>query len=360
MAKEIKNAADLEAEIKDLFVDEVKEDKEVEVKDAVLEVKADEAMNTNTEAAATTQVEYSNTLIEKFDAFDKVDGLGKTYSMAAQVQKIPHNIGWLKFYKNLENRDVPGFDAKTSKSGYVDIELVARKISTSVYLTREFVESARFNVEKDVMNDIAKGLVNTASDVIINGDTATDTTNVNSTGVAPTGDEAYLNADGLRKSAIANNTLIDGWVIDFKKILAAKAKLRDKGLNPQDLTLICDIDTYSKLLEMPEFTTVEKFGTEAVVKSGVLGRIAGMNVKVSDIPLTNADGVVDASDPSQNTKGTLLIVNNNGILKGLYSNTIIKTQYLARKDQYETVCHANLAITILAGFVAGIKNIDLS
>jgi len=370
---EIKNVKDLQEEIKVLLDDEgntagseVKADEKVETKtvetkeDEVIETKANEAINTETEAAIMKPVSYSNTLIEEYEALDKIKWFGQTFIMDSSVQKVPVYLWGIKFHRFLENKNVPGLDVKNSKGWYADIELIARGVSAAVYLSAEAVRSWRIKLKEHVNKKMAEALIDTEEDIYLNGDTRNDDQNINSTGVAVIGDEAFLSADGLRKRAIADNMLIDGWVIDFDKILEAKAKLGKKWLKPQDLFIACDVDTYNKLLKLPEFKTVDTFGNDATVKAGVLGRIAGMDVKVVDIPLTNSDGVVDAADTTNNTKGTLLIVNKYGIIKGLYTNAEIYSQFIPIKKQYEFVCHANIALTILPEYVAGLKNIDLS
>jgi len=77
---------------------------------------------------------------------------------------------------------------------------------------------------------------------------------------------------------------------------------------PGDFVIIADIYTYFKMLGMTEFLTVDKYGANATIIRGELGRVFGIPVIPSaQFGKTSTTGKLSATAGS-NTKGSFIMV----------------------------------------------------
>lgn len=94
-----------------------------------------------------------------------------------------------------------------------------------------------------------------------------------------------------------------------------------KGLNPSDLVMVPDMQTYFELLNLTEAETIEKFGDAATVKNGVLTALDGIEiVNREELGLATATGEISAT-AGNNVKGQIVLIHapslNIGIRRGL-------------------------------------------
>jgi hypothetical protein len=184
--------------------------------------------------------------------------------------------------------------------------------------------------------------------VLLNGDTATTATgNINSDHTTPASGSAFLAFDGLRKLALVTGV---GNAIDMGNVAPTLAKLRETrfamayrySARPSELAWIVDGGTYAKLLNIPEFLTMDKAGALATAQTGQIGFLDGIPVLVSaEMNLTEADGKIGGGT---NNRGTAVCVYRGGWLVGYRRKIAVNMDYLPYMDSYQ------LTATVRLGF----------
>lgn len=117
--------------------------------------------------------------------------------------------------------------------------------------------------------------------------------------------------DGLLKLGNANKENITGplTLSKFKSILK---KLGSFGANTNDLVVIVDVTGFDQITEISEVVTVDKFGSDAYIKTGAVAAILGIPVYVSPVSLTTTSG--------STTKTNIIVVNKTTVKVGQYQN----------------------------------------
>lgn len=250
--------------------------------------------------------------------------------MTARKMDFPVRGAKVRMVSTTEHSDLPtggGVLSQTKKAATAKITLEAKTLVITIYYADELLEDSVIEIGNYVMSSILDAYEHTMHQLIINGDTATDTNNINIKGGAITGlpDGAstdILKVDGGRKIAITKQATIDAQNnFDLSVLRSARAKMGLKGVQPTDLILVPDQDTYFKLLNLTEVETIEKFGDAATVKNGKITHLDGIEiVSREEMGLADVDGTI-SSTASKNVKGQILLIHTPslyvGILRGL-------------------------------------------
>jgi len=131
---------------------------------------------------------------------------------------------------------------------------------------------------------IAQSLARALETTIINGDTTADThMDADVTGTT----DARKAFKGLRKYAKAGSLEISAADLSDKSkalgvIRSMRLKMKRFGQNPNNLALIVSNSAFVKLLNTDQVVTYDKFGPNATVDTGVLERIDGIPIIVSE------------------------------------------------------------------------------
>ena len=194
-------------------------------------------------------------------------------------------------------------------------------ISQWQFITTVDVSDRELNYATDRLEAIIRERVNRAAArtidaFIINADsTASWSGNVNGT---YSGSPYYTQGtDGIRKVGIAN-TWVNVGTITSSQYLAVKDVLDPRYQSElNNLLYIEPSNVYNKSLALAELITVDKFGPNATISSGVLAKIWNIDVLVAqDWPaLTNTSGLVDATSWN-NTKGSFACIYKPAIQYG--------------------------------------------
>ena len=150
---------------------------------------------------------------------------------------------------------------------------------------------------------------------MLNGDTTGTHMDSNVT-VSSDARKAWM---GLRKLALANSA--NGSVVSFgaavsssklDEVLASAGKF---GINPREAMFVVSPQIYHQMVNLPEVTSVDKFGPMATILNGVLAAYRGRGIIVSEFlgENLNASGVYDGTTM---TKGGLLLVNKTRFYLG--------------------------------------------
>ena len=131
---------------------------------------------------------------------------------------------------------------------------------------------------------IAQSLARALETTIINGDD-TANTHMDADVTGPT--DARKAFKGLRKYAKAGSLEISAVDLSDKSkalgvIRSMRLKMKRFGQNPNNLALIVSNSAFIKLLDTDQVVTYDKFGPNATVDTGVLERIDGIPIIVSE------------------------------------------------------------------------------
>ena len=198
------------------------------------------------------------------------------------------------------------------------------KLSAMGRYSQEVTEDAFIPFVAQLRSDMALTGSETLEHVVIDGDTATGaTTNINDIGGTPAGTEAFLIANGFRKSCIVTTTANsrDGGTItieDFLETVKLMGLGGREGFDRTKVAFILPIPTHYKVLELAQVLTKDVY-SQPTLENGVLTNIFGYNVYVSanmhrhnqDTTYAlkaNSAGKIDLDTASNNTTGSILAV----------------------------------------------------
>ncbi len=246
-----------------------------------------------------------------------------------------------------------------SKIGSGKVQLAAKKLALRVGFSSELVEDAIIPVLNIYREQAMRAITDSIDHVLLNGDTTgTATGNINLDDSTPPAGSRYLAFDGLRHLPLVTKTANGenaSAAPDLAKLRAARFRMPSKySARPNDLAWIVDGGTYSKLLGLSEFLTMDKAGSLATAITGQIGFMDGAPVLVSaEMPLTEADGKV-SNTPGNNTKGTALCVYRPGWFVGYRRRIAVSVDYLPYYDAYQLTATVRLAFINFDNDVASV------
>lgn len=148
----------------------------------------------------------------------------------------------------------------------------------------------------------------------------------------------YTAFDGLAHVTLVDNTdnqlLKAGEMLETNDIRKIQQYMEDTALrrhwgfcgNQSDLFIVVDWSTYNSMVMLDEVKTVEMAGDNATLFTGQLKAIWGIPIiPSSELPLTDADGTVNADDPTQNIYGQLHLVNRQAFRLGVARDLTVST-----------------------------------
>lgn len=195
-----------------------------------------------------------------------------------------------------------------------EVVIVQGQFILDIAISKRELNYAPAQLESIIRERMNRSAARTIDAVIINGDTAS-TGNVNGTYNA----KAYFTQidNGIRKVGIAN-TVVNVGAMTAKSYLDVVAKL-DEGYQSdlENLLIIEPNNVYMKSLAFDEVITVDKFGSQATINSGVLAKVWNIDkITARDFPaLTASTGAVSATG-SENTKGSFAVIYKPAIQYG--------------------------------------------
>lgn len=238
------------------------------------------------------------------------------------------------------------------KSPTAKITLTAKLMRVTVEYSDELLEDSVIALAEYVLQSISDAYETSIHQVLINGDTATGAnTNINiidgNTTSLPDGNKTdVLASDGIRKAGIAAGAIDAAGNLDLSVIRSARAAMGVKGLNPANLRLVPDTQTYFELLNLTEAETMEKFGDAATVKNGVLTAIDGIQiVNREEMTKATATGEISATG-TNNTKGQIAIVHVPSIYVGIRRGLTTELQRYASEGATAVTGSARIGVTL--------------
>lgn len=228
------------------------------------------------------------------------------------------------------------------------ITLEAAKFATTVLSSKEASEDEIIAVLAFLREELLDLTAADLEDAANNGDTAEEHRDPDS----DEADDPRKNWDGIRKVANANETERDH---ENKALmvagLRANRKLMGKyGIDPGQLAHVIGLTSYIDLLSDENVQTVDKYGAQATVLTGELGRADGVPLVVSEYVREdlNAEGVRDEEGeaPVQN-RSTAATVHRRAFVRGTRRMLSVEfyRELYAEEDQDGTKISTRQALT---------------
>lgn len=211
--------------------------------------------------------------------------------------------------------------------------------------------------------------------LILNGDTTNaGTGNINSDDADPADTKHYLAFDGIRHAGIVDNTANKaslGGAISASAISAISGRMIDDTYlmdwgHPrvaEDLVHVTDPRTADAIRLLDEVLTVDKYGPQATILTGELGRIFGHPIITSQaMTRYDTDGKYTTTSPTTNSVyGSIASFNVNGVVLGWRRRVQVEMERVIGTDQMRVVysMRAGLGRFSPTGAASGIEWADV-
>lgn len=215
-------------------------------------------------------------------------GLFPAMPMSRRKLLVPKLTGSVSFHGRTLAETTTGTAAAESSNTTAEVELELKTMIANIPIGNYLIAYGVEGLMSVLRDDIASRLAFNEVSLLINGDTVTangyaDNINgaydaaTNATGVSGVANDYLLLLDGLRKQAGASNVAAGG---DFTlaHLRNAISNLGVHADNRDELALIVPRNLEVQLLGMTELQTVDKYGMQATILSGEIGRIYGVRV----------------------------------------------------------------------------------
>ena len=236
-----------------------------------------------------------------------------------------------------------------SKIGSGKVQMSAKKLALRVGFSAELTEDSIIPIIPIYREQAERAIMNAIDHVLLNGDTTnTGTGNINSDDADPADTEKYLAFDGIRHSALVENTdnAIDAGNVAPSLALARQARFAmaaQYAMRPSDIAYLAGGEVYAALLNMQQFLTMDVIGQQATILNGQIGQIDGSPVLVSaEYGLTEADGF-KSDTGSNNTYGQMSVVYRPNFYVGYRRRVALDVSYLPYYDAYQLTATVRLA-----------------
>lgn len=235
-----------------------------------------------------------------------------------------------------------------SKIGTGKVQLQSKKLSLRVGFSEELVEDSIIGVIPQYKAQAQRAILDAIDNLLLNGDTATSG-NVNYDGGTPVGNERWMALIGLRRILV--DTAANA--VDMGNIAPTLAKIREarftldpaKAGDIPNLALITGSTVYAKLLSLAEVITVDKYGPNATVLNGEIGKLDGIPVLWSAEQAANASNGKVSNSGGSNTRGSLEIVHRLSYVVGYRRRVRVSVDYLSYYDSYQLTANVRVAFT---------------
>lgn len=262
----------------------------------------------------------------------------------------------------------------TSKTGSNRQQVDAKKFVIHQMWSGEMEEDSIIPFVPYLRMQAEKSLAHYSDSAVLNGDTTNENTgNINSDDANPADTKHYLGFDGIRHVGLVDNTGNSkalGGPISFKELLLQRGRMVDrtrfhnwgKPTDPNDLIYVTDTDTADRIAVLDEFITVDKFGQNATVLAGQVGRI-GRNPLIESMAMTpyDTDGKYTTTTPTTNdVYGSVTAFNRRGFKVGWRRRIKTEVERLPGRDQTRIIMSLRMGFGRFTptGAAAGVEAAD--
>jgi len=301
----------------------------------------------------------------------------RTIPMSAPTGYVPidGNVPEMLFVPESTSSSATAYATSGTPSNRV--QLTAKKFTIQQKWSGEMEEDSIIAYVPFLREMLAMSAAVHLGSAYLNGDTTNaGTGNINLDDADPADTKHYLAWDGIRHYWLVDATgqgVNQAGSLDFANLNVIRGRLNggdddvdnavtniNWGLNPRDLRLIADWDTYMAMLDGDVVKSVDKYGPQATVLTGELGSVNGIPLITPPYASkTEADGKASTTEAS-NTKGQISLFAPRGYLGGVRRNTQLFMDRVQGTDQILIELYTRRAFTRFGGNVsAGIYNITV-
>lgn len=303
----------------------------------------------------------------------RVFSLIDTFEMTDPTAYLPVEVDFPELLYVSESTTSSATNYSTSKTGSQRVAVTAKKFVIHQMWSGELEEDSIIPFIPFLRRQAQLSLAHYCDSLVLNGDTTNAATgNINLDDADPDDTKHYLAFDGIRHVGLVDNTNNQkdlAGAITFDALLQARGRMVDATrfvdwghpTDPNDLVYVAEVDTADRIALLDEFITVDKFGANATVLTGQVGRIGQHPLIVSmAMPKTEADGKVSTT-AGNNVKGQVVVFNRRGFKVGWRRRVRIETERLPATDQTRIVYSLRLGFGRFSptGAASGIEAADV-
>jgi HK97 family phage major capsid protein len=283
---------------------------------------------TSNEGAEWIPTEFSQELYYLVHLATKVAAAVRQFNMPSNPYKLPLQKTEASTYLTSENTADSGnkFTASTPQTN--NVTFTAVKLATRVLFSEELSEDAIVPVLDFVKNTIATAVAFGLEDALINGDNST--THMDSDVTSSTDPRKAWK--GLRKMGLNASLNKDINTLSTANIRDIRAKMGKYGVDPSKLMYIVSAKGLIKMLSLAEVMTMEKYGANATILSGELGRLDNIPIIVSEKMRDdlNASGY---NDSTTNAFGAIICAYVPAFMLGVKRQLTTRARFDEETDQ---------------------------
>jgi hypothetical protein len=241
-----------------------------------------------TEGAEWVPTGLSSSFIEEFELTREVAARFPSLNMPTNPFELPVQDSVTTARIQAESGVISGANFNTSK-----LTFSATKLAEHTILPEELNEDSAPGILALSRSETVEAIGRAIEKAILNGDTAGTHQDSDVTAA----EDAQKAWDGLRKLAIANSATVDftNAAVTTTLLRSMRTAMGKYGVNVRDLCWKVPAKVYNQMLDLPEVTTVEKYGPQATILQGALAALDGIPIVISEFMRDdlNASGVED-------------------------------------------------------------------
>lgn len=302
------------------------------------------ALDTGTSGAGAEWIPtgFSNQLVEKIRLARVVEAIFPAVNMPTNPYKFPVESAGATGYYVPENTADEGIKIKASTPTTANFEFSAKKFAGRVVYSSEIDEDSIVNMLNFTRDSLAIAIAEAKESAYINGDDSTTHQDSNVTDSY----DARKAFKGLRYYALNNagtstkdagNANITTTLLRGTRLLLGKF-----GVSPSNLFYICSPNGYIQFLNLSELLTLDKYGPNATILNGEVGRVDGSTILVSEFMWDNlnASGKYDGSTTDRTS---VILLDRRGFWIGNRTGITLATEFDIERDQMKLVAKTRLA-----------------
>lgn len=252
--------------------------------------------------------------IEEYELAREVVNEFRQVSMPSSPFDVPVQTDVTQARRQVESCD-PADNIAAANFGTSKIVLEAEKLVEYMCLPEELNEDSAPQILALTRAEVTEAQGRAWENAILNGDDSGTHMDNDVTGTV----DARTAWKGLRKLALDNSA-----TKDFGAAALTTSNLRDMrsqmdkfGVRERELVWMVSPKVYQQMINLPEVTTVEKFGPMATILRGALAALDGIPIIISEFARDDVDATGVNSVGGPNDKSTVLLLNRTRFMWGV-------------------------------------------
>lgn len=293
--------------------------------------------------------EFSAELQDRVALMLRVAALHRNVTMPRSPYTLPVRVAALPMGFKIAERTTDNVLTQANMlpamtPGTRNVEFRAVGIGALTVFSTEEEEDSIVAIMPFARDELVMSLANAIETATINGSvTATHEDNDVATGSPSTDPRTAW--DGYRAMSIrpSTDTTLSLSTFDETNLRALRALMGKYGVNPDQLAYVCSPSVYLKsFLDLDQVSTVEKFGSDAVVRTGQLAIFDGIPIIVSEFVRNDVAATGFNTVGGPNTRSTVNLVNHTAMLYGTVRSVQVVEMSWPLTDQVVLIAKSRL------------------